>query len=65
MEKYRRVVNHSGQNDGPPDPSHVVRINVSGKLTNYISYAQKKLFDDSTDGGKVELVALGRSINRA
>lgn len=65
MEKYRRVVDQSTQSDIFPDASHVVRVNVSGKLTNYITYAQKNLRDTGPDGGKVELVALGRSINRA
>ncbi len=62
MEKYRRVVDPKSTAEALPTADHIVRINVSGKLVNYIGYAEKKLADD---GGLVELVALGRAINRA
>lgn len=62
MEKYRRVVDQNSASDVLPEAEHIVRVNVSGKLVNYIAYAEKKLNDSK---GKVELVALGRAINRA
>lgn len=63
MEKYRRVIDPDKQNALFPDDPWVLRINVSGKLANLIAYAERRLFDDEL--GKVELVALGRAINRA
>lgn len=65
MEKYRRVVDQSKRDNIFPEASHIVRVNVSGKLTNYITYAQNRLSDEGPEGGKVELVAIGRAINRA
>lgn len=64
MEKYRRVVDQNSASQVLPEADRIVRVNVSGKLANYISYAEKKLCDVD-GGGKVELVALGRAINRA
>lgn len=70
MEKYRRVVDQDSASALLPQGQHIVRVNVSGKLTNYIAYAQKLLRPPAGDEvsevvGKVELVALGRAINRA
>lgn len=63
MDKYRRVVDPKSTAEALPIADHIVRVNVSGKLVNYIGYAEKKLAEDG--GGFVELVALGRAINRA
>lgn len=61
MEKYRRVPNGTTIEDVFPNDANIVRVNVSGKLVNYITYAQEQL---STQG-KVQLVGNGRAINRA
>lgn len=63
MDKYRRVVDPEKDAALFPDDDAVVRIQVSGRIATYITYAQTLL--DDPDKGKVELVALGRAINRA
>lgn len=61
MEKYRKVPPQKDSSAQTDDA--VVRVQVQGKISHYVNYASG-LLDDPTKG-RVEIVGLGRAINKA
>lgn len=64
MDKYRRISDPLKESAIFPSDESVVRVQVSGKIANYVSYAERVL-SAADNKRKVELVALGRAIHRA
>lgn len=58
MEKYRRVPAAKAESVD----EGVVRVQVHGKIVNYVSYASRLLGDESK--GRVQIVGRGRAINK-